>query len=81
LTDVTVDAARARFAGQNFSSFKEELAEVSVAVLGKIGGEMRRLVADPGYIDSILRQGAERAQTIADPHLREIQDIIGLLRP
>jgi tryptophanyl-tRNA synthetase len=81
LTDVTVDAARARFAGQNFSSFKEELAEVSVAVLGKIGGEMRRLVADPGYIDQILRQGAERAQTIADPHLREIQDIIGLLRP
>jgi tryptophanyl-tRNA synthetase len=81
LTDVTVEAARARFAGQNFSSFKEELAEVSVAVLGKIGGEMRRLVADPGYIDRILRQGAERARAIADPHLREIQDIVGFLRP
>ncbi|MDB5408823.1 MAG: trpS [Rhodospirillales bacterium] len=81
LTDVTVDAARARFAGQNFSSFKEELAEVSVAVLGKIGGEMRRLVADPGYIDRVLRGGAERARAIAEPHLREVQDIIGLLRP
>jgi tryptophanyl-tRNA synthetase len=81
LTDVTVEAARARFAGQNFSSFKEELAEVSVAVLGKIGGEMRRLVADPGYIDRILRQGAERARAIADPHLREIQDIVGFLHP
>jgi tryptophanyl-tRNA synthetase len=81
LTDVAVEAARTRFAGQNFSSFKEELAAVSVAVLGKIGGEMRRLVADPGYIDHILRQGAERARAIADPHLREIQDIIGLLRP
>jgi tryptophanyl-tRNA synthetase len=81
LTDVTVEAARARFAGQNFSIFKEELAEVSVAVLGKIGGEMRRLVADPGYIDRILRHGAERARAIADPHLREIQDLIGFLRP
>jgi tryptophanyl-tRNA synthetase len=81
LTDVTVEAAWARFAGQNFSSFKEELAEVSVAVLGKIGGEMRRLVADPGYIDRILRQGAERARAIADPHLREIQDIVGFLHP
>jgi tryptophanyl-tRNA synthetase len=81
LTDVTVEAARARFAGQNFSAFKEELAEVSVATLGKIGGEMRRLVADPGYIDRILRQGAERARAVADPHLREVQDLIGLLRP
>jgi tryptophanyl-tRNA synthetase len=81
LTDVTVEAARARFAGQNFSAFKEELAEVSVATLGKIGGEMRRLVADPGYIDRILRHGAERARAVADPHLREVQDLIGLLRP
>jgi tryptophanyl-tRNA synthetase len=81
LTDATVEAARARFAGQNFSAFKEELAEVSVATLGKIGGEMRRLVADPGYIDGILRQGAERARAVADPYLREVQDLIGLLRP
>ena len=37
----------------------------SAEVLGKIGGEMRRLVADPGYIDGVLRRGAERANAIA----------------
>ncbi len=81
LTDATLGAAVARFAGQNFSTFKKELAEVAVAVLGRIGGEMRRLVADPAYIDGVLRRDSERARAIAEPHLREVQDIIGLLRP
>jgi tryptophanyl-tRNA synthetase len=81
LTDTTLAAAVSRFAGQNFSAFKKELAEIAVTVLGRIGGEMRRLVADPGYIDGVLRRDSERARAIAEPHLREVQDIIGLLRP
>ena len=35
---------------------------------------MRRLIADPGYIDKVLRRGAERARAIAEPVLREAQD-------
>jgi tryptophanyl-tRNA synthetase len=80
LTDSTREAALARFAGQNFSIFKEALSEVAVGVLGRIGGEMRRLTADPGHIDRILRHGAERAAAIAMPVLREAQEITGLLR-
>jgi tryptophanyl-tRNA synthetase len=75
------EAALAAFAGQNFSVFKEALTEVSVATLGRIGDEMRRLMADPGHIDAILHSGAERASAIATPILREVQDITGLLRP
>jgi tryptophanyl-tRNA synthetase len=81
LADMTREAALARFAGQNFSNFKEALSALSVEVLGKIGGEMRRLLAEPGHIDRILRHGAERAATIATPILREVQHITGLLRP
>jgi tryptophanyl-tRNA synthetase len=81
LTDSTLAATLARFAGQNFSAFKDALAAVSVATLGPIGDEMRRLLADPGYIDGILRRGSARANAIAAPHLREVQDIVGLLRP
>jgi tryptophanyl-tRNA synthetase len=81
LTDSTREAALAHFAGQNFSTFKEALSEVAVGVLGRIGGEMRRLTADPGHIDRILQQGAERAAAIAVPVLREVQAITGLLRP
>ncbi len=56
------EAAMTQFAGQNFSTFKEALSELSVSTLGKIGGEMRRLMADPDHIDRILRSGAERAE-------------------
>ena len=81
LAGISREAALARFAGQNFSTFKEALSALSVEVLGRIGGEMRRLLAEPGHIDRILRHGAERASAIATPVLREAQDITGLLRP
>jgi tryptophanyl-tRNA synthetase len=81
LADQTREAALAQFAGQNFSVFKEALTEMSVSTLGRIGDEMRRLMADPGHIDTVLRHGAERAAAIATPVLREVQDITGLLRP
>jgi tryptophanyl-tRNA synthetase len=81
LVELSREAALARFAGQNFSTFKEALSEVAVSVLGRIGGEMSRLMADAGHIDKILRRGAERAEAIALPVLREVKDITGLLRP
>jgi tryptophanyl-tRNA synthetase len=81
LSGLSREAALARFAGQNFSIFKEALSELAVEVLGRIGGEMRRLMADPGYIDSVLRRGVERANALAAPVLREAQEISGLLRP
>jgi tryptophanyl-tRNA synthetase len=80
LADISREQAVARWAGKNFSEFKTALAELSSEVLGKINGEMRRLMADPGYIDSVLRRGAERANAIAQPHLGEVFDIMGLLR-
>jgi tryptophanyl-tRNA synthetase len=81
LADQTREQALARFAGKNFSTFKEDLSALAVEVLGKIGGEMRRLLADPGHIDAVLHRGGERASAIATPILREVQDITGLLRP
>jgi len=80
LAGLSREAALARFAGGNFSTFKEALSEVAVAVLGRIGGEMRRLMRDPGHLDQVLHRGAERAQAIASPVLREAQAISGLLR-
>jgi tryptophanyl-tRNA synthetase len=81
LTDKSLDAAVAEFAGAQFSHFKTRLAEAAAAVMGPIGAEMKRLTGDPGHVDSVLRRGAERASAIARRHMREIQDITGLLRP
>ena len=81
LSETTREAALAGFAGKNFSAFKEALAELTVTALGPVAGEMRRLLADPAEIDRTLRDGAERARAIADPILRDVQDLVGFLRP
>jgi tryptophanyl-tRNA synthetase len=38
---------------------------------------MRRLLADPAEIDRLLDRGAERADAIAAPILRQVYDIVG----
>ena len=41
---------------------------------------MKRLVADPGHVDSILIDGADRAQAIAAETMNEAKDIVGFIR-
>jgi len=81
LANKDVDTVLAEFGGAPFSAFKGALTDVAVAVLAPIGGEMRRLMADPGHVDAVLRRGGEKAAAIAAPVLAETQDIMGLLRP
>jgi tryptophanyl-tRNA synthetase len=67
----------AEFAGQGFGTFKPKLADLAVSVMGPIGAEMRRLLADPGEIDRVLSAGAERARALAQPTMREVKSIVG----
>ena len=79
LADESRDATIARFAGQQFSSFKNELAELAVGKLTPIAAEMRRLLSDPAEIDSLLRRGAEKAHALASPVLAEVKRIVGFV--
>ncbi|WP_119461521.1 tryptophan--tRNA ligase [Rhodospirillaceae bacterium SYSU D60014] len=81
LADKPARAVLDEFAGQEFSAFKRALTDLAVATLGEMGGEMKRLLAEPGHVDSVLRQGAERARAIAGPIMAEVEDIVGYLRP
>jgi tryptophanyl-tRNA synthetase len=79
LSDETRAGVIARFAGQQFSGFKNDLAELAVAKLTPLATEMRRLLADPAEIDRILASGAERASAIAEPILAEVKRLVGFL--
>lgn len=81
LAGVGREAALAEFAGAQFSQFKDRLADLAVSVLGPIGAEMKRLVAAPDHVDAILARGAARANAVAEPHLAEIYELVGMLRP
>jgi len=79
LADQDRDAVIAQFAGQQFSSFKTALADLTVAKLEPIAREMRRLLADPGEIDGVLKDGALRARAIATPIMDEIKKRVGFI--
>jgi tryptophanyl-tRNA synthetase len=50
-----------------------------VGKLAPINGEMRRLIADPAYIDKVLADGAMRAQTLAGETMHAVKDIVGFV--
>ena len=81
LADKSVDAALREVGGKQFSEFKQILSEICVEVLGPIGNEMRRLVAEPHHIDAILHDGAARARALSRPVLDEVMDIVGFVHP
>jgi len=66
--------------GQGFSTFKEALAALVVESLAPIAAETQRLLADPATLDTLLRQGARRADAIADPIVAEAERLVGFSR-
>jgi tryptophanyl-tRNA synthetase len=81
LADKPLKDVLTEFEGKEFSFFKQVLSDLSVATIGKIGHEMKRLMSDRTEIDGILRNGAERARAASEPILRQVEDIVGFLRP
>ena len=69
-----------QFGGGQFSTFKAALVDLSVASLAPVAAEIRRLTADPASIDAVLADGANRARTIAAGVMRDVKDIVGLVR-
>ena len=68
------------FEGKQFSDLKGKLTDLAVSVLGPIGVEMSQLMSEPSYLDSVLRDGAEKSRVISDEVLAEVYDVIGFLR-
>jgi tryptophanyl-tRNA synthetase len=68
------------YGNAQFSTFKGALVDLAVDKLGPIGAEMKRLVADPAYIDGVLADGAGRAEAIARETMNAVKDIVGFIR-
>ncbi|NVK18511.1 MAG: tryptophan--tRNA ligase [Methylocystaceae bacterium] len=81
LNDMKLEDVCAEYGGQSFADFKKALTDLAVAKLSPISEEMKRYMDDPAQIDAILRDGAERANAIAQPVLDEVKDVVGFLRP
>jgi tryptophanyl-tRNA synthetase len=81
LADTSREAVLNDHGGAQFSAFKPALADLAVAKLTPVAGEMRRLLADPGHIDRVLADGAARARAIAEQTFAGVKDVFGFVRP
>jgi len=80
LNNVSKAQVLSEYGGGQFSTFKAALVDLAVAKLGPIGAEMKKLVQDPVYIDSVLADGSQRAQAIAAETMKAVKDIVGFVR-
>ena len=64
-----------------YASEEAALTDVAVATLAPIADEMNRLLAEPGHIEQILRDGGDRAAALAGETLAGVHRIMGLLKP
>jgi len=69
-----------QYGGAQFSTFKPALVDLSVAKLGPIAAEMKRLLQDVAYIDSVLAEGSARARASAAETMKSVKDIIGFVQ-
>jgi tryptophanyl-tRNA synthetase len=71
----------ARYDGQGYGPFKEEVAEAVVALLGPIQQRYQELRADEGELQALLAHGAEKARAASAPTLQQMYESMGFVRP
>ena len=77
LTNTTLQNSVKSFAGKNFSEFKESLAAELVSKIEPISKDIKKLLEDKKYLDEILLEGAEKANSIASKKIESIKEIVG----
>jgi len=79
LADRSPESVLSDFGGKPFSDFKTALTDLTVAAIGPISEELRRLMADPAEIAGILKTGGERARELSAPVMEEVREVVGLI--
>ena len=60
--------------------FKKDLGDLVVAKINPIGKEIKKLMNDQAYLDSLISKGKERAIIEADIVLTKVYDIMGFTK-
>ena len=79
LADCSTETVLTEFGGGQFSGFKNALAELAVAKIAPINSKMNQLLADTGYVEQVLTEGATRASALAAPIMQEVKKIVGFI--
>ena len=77
LSGLTLEDSLNEFSGKNFSLFKENLSQLLIEKIIPISLEIKKLLNDHNYLDSILIDGYKKADKIASKKVEKIHEIIG----
>ena len=77
LSNQNLDKSINEFKEKNFSEFKDVLSELLIDKIHPISKEIKKLLADPKYLDDILLDGSNRAEHIASKKIKEIKKLVG----
>ena len=80
LNNIKVEKVLKEFGGKNFSIFKTKLSESLIEKICPIGTEIEKLLKDTTYLRAVLEKGSKKADLIAKNNLKEIYDILGLVK-
>jgi len=79
LSGEPVDDVVARYEGRGYADFKKDLGELVVESLAPFQRRMKELGDDKGFTLDVLRDGAERAQAIAERTMHRVRERMGFV--
>ena len=79
VTGLNYEQIEADFAGQGYGKFKPAVGDAVIETLRPIREETQRLLKDKAYLESVYRNGAEKAGYVAEKTLRKVYKKVGFL--
>ena len=76
MSEMSKDKLIQEYSDKDFRKFKEDLFEVINNEVSKVSVEMQKLLSDKGYLENLLKKGAEEAREIAEKNIQEIKKLI-----
>ena len=80
VTGRSYDEIEREFDGRGYGVFKPAVGEAVIETLRPIREETERLLKDRAYLESVYRQGAEKASYVAEKTLRKVYKKVGFLQ-
>jgi tryptophanyl-tRNA synthetase len=81
LSGRTIGDIENEFVGRGYGDFKKALGEVVADFVTPFRARTLELLDDQAYLESVLRQGEQKASEIANATLRDVYDRVGFVAP
>ena len=74
----SISSLEKKFKGKGYAAFKKSLTELLIKELTPFGKKKQELLSRQLYVQEILHQGAQKAQTIATHTMEEVRKRVGI---